>query len=86
MGSEVQVLPGPPGAGDKRTGGIAQLGERVLCKHEVIGSNPFTSTRRLEANKRSFGGVAQLGEHMLRKHGVVGSSPITSTNDALDLS
>jgi hypothetical protein len=25
-------------------GGIAQLGERVLCKHEVIGSIPFTST------------------------------------------
>ena len=26
------------------TGGVAQLGERVLCKHEVIGSIPFTST------------------------------------------
>ena len=26
-------------------GGVAQLGERVLCKHEVIGSIPFTSTR-----------------------------------------
>ncbi len=38
MGSEVQVLPGPP------RGGVAQLGERVLCKHEVIGSIPFTST------------------------------------------
>ena len=25
-------------------GGVAQLGERVLCKHEVIGSIPFTST------------------------------------------
>jgi hypothetical protein len=28
-----------PGAG-----GVAQLGERLLCKQEVIGSNPFTST------------------------------------------
>ena len=27
-------------------GGIAQLGERVLCKHEVIGSIPFASTKK----------------------------------------
>ena len=27
-----------------RFGGVAQLGERLLCKQEVIGSNPFTST------------------------------------------
>src|SRR5690242_10550083 len=38
-------------------GGVAQLGERLLCKQEVIGSNPFTSTipgtiRRLEKIKR----------------------------------
>ncbi len=26
------------------TGGIAQLGERLLCKQDVEGSNPFTST------------------------------------------
>jgi hypothetical protein len=26
------------------SGGVAQLGERRLCKPEVIGSNPFTST------------------------------------------
>ena len=25
-------------------GGLAQLGERVLCKHEVIGSSPIFST------------------------------------------
>ena len=25
-------------------GAIAQLGERLLCKQEVIGSIPFTST------------------------------------------
>ena len=25
-------------------GGVAQLGERVICIHEVIGSIPFTST------------------------------------------
>ena len=28
-----------------RFGGVAQLGERLLCKQEVIGSIPFTSTR-----------------------------------------
>ena len=27
-----------------RLGGIAQLVERVLCKHEVTGSNPVAST------------------------------------------
>ena len=27
-----------------RAGGVAQLGERLLCKQEVIGSIPFTST------------------------------------------
>jgi hypothetical protein len=25
-------------------GGVAQLGERLLCTQEVIGSIPFTST------------------------------------------
>ena len=30
--------------GDPR-GGVAQLGERLLCKQEVIGSIPFTSTK-----------------------------------------
>ena len=40
-------------------GGVAQLGERLLCKQEVIGSNPFTSTtgRRCRAVGR-----AALGE------------------------
>jgi hypothetical protein len=28
-------------------GAIAQLGERVLCKHEVVGSIPTGSTSRL---------------------------------------
>ena len=26
-------------------GGVAQLGERLLCKQEVVGSIPFTSTK-----------------------------------------
>jgi hypothetical protein len=27
-----------------RFGGVAQLGEHLLCTQEVIGSSPFTST------------------------------------------
>ena len=40
-------------------GAIAQLGERVLCKHEVVGSIPSGSTRRF--TRRNFTG-ATLGE------------------------
>ena len=29
----------------RSSGAIAQLGERVLCKHEVVGSIPSGSTR-----------------------------------------
>ena len=28
----------------KNIGGVAQLGERLPCTQEVIGSSPFTST------------------------------------------
>ncbi len=28
----------------RQIGGIAQLGERLLCKQEVSGSNPLAST------------------------------------------
>ena len=46
-------------------GGIAQLVERLLCKQDVIGSNPVTSTNfpRVTARKRKlfyYGPVAQL--------------------------
>ena len=34
-------------------GGVAQLGERLLCKQEVVGSIPITSTK-------CYGPVAQL--------------------------
>jgi hypothetical protein len=38
-------------------GALAQLGERLLCKHQVIGSIPIGSTRnftlRLDENNRS---------------------------------
>ena len=32
-------------------GGIAQLGERLLCKQEVIGSIPFASTNENSLKK-----------------------------------
>ena len=51
----VRVHPDPPVEGRRRlarilattgnrTGGVAQLGEHLLCKQGVIGSIPFTST------------------------------------------
>jgi hypothetical protein len=42
-------------------GAIAQLGERVLCKHEVVGSIPSgsTSLRRLR--------LLRLGEPIVAK-------------------
>ena len=36
-----------------RVGGVAQLGERLVCNQEVIGSNPFTSTRSHIGDGRS---------------------------------
>ena len=41
----MQLLPDPPISGDDEArGAIAQLGERLLCKQEVIGSIPIGST------------------------------------------
>ena len=34
-------------------GAIAQLGERVLCKHEVVGSIPSGSTRRRDRRRQA---------------------------------
>ena len=41
-------------------GAVAQLGERLLCKQDVIGSNPFASTslpERREASRPSGRGL-----------------------------
>ncbi len=51
MGSEVQILPGPPLLADRcwrpsagaLYGGVAQLGEHLLCKQGVVGSIPIAS-------------------------------------------
>src|SRR5271154_7211654 len=60
-----------PGSSDYRSripvfwnGGVAQLGERLLCKQEVIGSIPFTSTRHLHPrhlHPRHLDGCRQEG-------------------------
>jgi hypothetical protein len=44
-------------------GGVAQLGERLLCKQEVIGSIPFTSTtdRTMPSSVRSKRDSGALG-------------------------
>jgi hypothetical protein len=36
-------------------GGVAQLGEHVLCKHGVVGSNPITSTISARSDQRAVG-------------------------------
>ncbi len=42
-------MSGPPA----RSGGLAQLGERQLCKLDVTGSIPVSSTSRRETTERS---------------------------------
>ena len=42
-------------------GGVAQLGERLLCKQEVIGSIPFTSTSHQYRPTRQRNGFATGG-------------------------
>ena len=46
MRSVVQLYPGPPPTDP--SGAIAQLGERLLCKQEVVGSIPSGSTTCFE--------------------------------------
>ena len=49
---------------------LCQLGERLLCKQEVIGSNPFTSTTG-KARLRPNQAVAPRGAPA-RRHGASG--------------
>ena len=46
MRSEVQVLLDPPSILRDDLGALAQLGERLICIQEVIGSIPIGSTNR----------------------------------------
>ncbi len=49
--------------GRDHRGGVAQLGEHLLCKQGVIGSNPFISTNFFKVGQRkhmlSCGATAQ---------------------------
>ena len=62
------ILFGPggfPGWVGFQVGGVAQLGERLLCKQEVIGSIPLASTSLLwelvsEGNDRDITGKTQV--------------------------
>lgn len=47
----VRIHPDPPYS---ESGGLAQLGERLLCKQEVNGSIPLVSTKHLRVYKKSF--------------------------------
>lgn len=62
--SEVQVLPGPPlrnpqglsfVSSTKVSGAVAQLGERLLCKQDVVGSIPSGSTIALVLSRDEIG-------------------------------
>ena len=59
MRSEVQILPDPPlvlergEQGNSLDGAIAQLGERLLCKQEVVGSIPTGSTIQFNCETRA---------------------------------
>ena len=66
MRSDVQLVPGPP-SDPANNGAIAQLGERVLCKHEVVGSIPSGSTSRSSDAATMNGGNNQL-QDMLPRH------------------
>ena len=47
------------GSALKRYGGIAQLGEHLLCKQGVCGSIPHISTKGLRIEPNQYGLIAQ---------------------------
>ena len=71
VGSEVQILPGPPmllicqtlDLSNAGFGGVAQLGEHLLCKQGVVGSSPITSTTAVDSRFGIKGwGVEMVGD------------------------
>ncbi len=54
------------------TGGIAQLGERVLCKHEVVGSIPSASTNYLNFYEKqdSVGALRGVSDGLIKSKGL----------------
>ena len=70
MRSIVRIYPGPPlffSTSFRYTGGngaVAQLGERLLCKQDVIGSIPVSSTILIKKVSRS-GGILAIEASLL---------------------
>ena len=52
-------------------GGVAQLGERLLCKQEVIGSIPFASTTSEVSGQKSEIRISGLFRHLTEVTGSV---------------
>jgi hypothetical protein len=69
----------PTNSGGARVcGGVAQLGERLLCKQEVIGSIPFTSTNlRCAAAEVVLRSAQREGGPVRRRAASVGRPPST---------
>jgi hypothetical protein len=67
----VRAHPDPPvcgwALGQRINGGVAQLGEHLLCKQGVIGSIPFTSTTSGIRGQGS--GISNLGPEGWRQEG-----------------
>ena len=52
-GAGNSTFKGQKDEGRDHRGGVAQLGEHLLCKQGVIGSNPFISTNFFKLGKGS---------------------------------
>jgi hypothetical protein len=61
------MWPDPPADPD---GAIAQLGERLLCKQEVVGSIPSGSTKLRLVSPAGFVGLFVLAPLALRANGL----------------
>ena len=60
MGSVVRIYPGPPILGRVFVGGLAQLGERLVCNQEVTGSSPVFSTSSIARGWRGQPGRLEV--------------------------
>lgn len=67
---------GPPAIeASEQHGGIAQLGERVLCKHEVVGSIPSASTNNsLRSKERQQARALDRRQRFARQNVRAGAS------------
>lgn len=65
-------------------GGVAQLGERLLCKQEVAGSNPVTSTIKEKSDETGvWGGNAEYQKVTTRIGAFMFGTPTCRTVSSL---